>query len=137
MTDPKGNITKFDRKAAREFNDEVESLLAYLAKQFNLTLQRGNGRFGADQLTVKYTFNVKATDGTGAPADFAVKALRIGLPADCFGKEFTTFDGKRYKIVGLNLRAKKYPVQCEYLKTGKRYKLGAAAVQYGLKKAAA
>ena len=71
---------------------------------------------------------------TGAPSDFAHKATMIGLPSDCFGKEFIS-GGTRYPITEINLRRRKYPVSATGPKGG-RYKFTADTVKWGLERAA-
>lgn len=63
------------------------------------------------------------------PSSFALKAKRIGLPADCFGKTIR-FDNRArtpLKIVGISLNRPKYPVNVEGAQGG-GYKLDVPTV---------
>jgi hypothetical protein len=93
-----------DRDALR--NAIVEALEG-VAKEHGLTVRVGGGTYS------EYTFNPKVefscTTEAGAPAGFAYDAELLGLPRDAWGKTFTQ-RGETYTIVGINLRARKYPV---------------------------
>jgi hypothetical protein len=127
-------VTKFDRKTCRTVSADAEEALEAVAAKFGLTLKRESGRFSHDSFTAKFTFAVVAADGSGAPADFARKARMLGLPEDCYGKQFVTGTGT-YEVTGLNLRAKKYPVLGKRVRDGKTFKFTAMAVNFGMKAA--
>jgi len=125
-------MSKFDRPTVRKISDEAQAALEAVAAKYGMTLSRGNGRFSPDRLTVKFDFCM-ASEG-GVPADFAKKAAMIGLPEDCFGKEFVS-GGTRYTVTEINLRRRKYPVSGAGPQGG-RYKFTADTVKWGLERAA-
>ena len=125
-------MSQFDRPLVRQISDEAQAALEAVAAKYGMTLSRGNGRFSPDRLTVKFDFCMAAEGG--APADFARKAAMIGLPEDCFGKEFLS-GGRRFRITEINLRRRKYPVSGEGPQGG-RYKFTADTVKWGLERAA-
>ena len=122
MTSP---IKYFNRPTVRLVSDEAEEALQAVADKYGFALKRENGRFSEENLTVKFSFAVPAADG--APADFATKAVRVGLDADCWGKQFVSrFDV--YEVTGINLRAPKYPVNAKRVSDGRRFKFPVSAV---------
>jgi hypothetical protein len=127
-TSKPAKITKFGRPTCRKVSDEALEALNAVAEKFGLIVKNEPGRFTHNTFTAKFTFSVEASDGTGAPADFAQKARLVGLPEDCFGKEFTDFRNQTFTITGVNLRAKKYPVQVTKKSDGRGFKMPAAQV---------
>lgn len=120
-------ITKFGRPSCRKVSDEALEALQAVAEQYGLIVKNEPGSFTHNTFTAKFTFSVEAADGTGAPADFAQKAALVGLPEDCFGKTFTDWRNVTFTITGINLRAKKYPVQVTKA-DGRAFKMPAAQV---------
>ena len=93
-----------DRKALR---DDIEQALQAVADKHGLTVTVGGGSYTDHTFAPKMEFS--CTTSSGAPAGFAFDAELIGIPVDCYGKTFTRA-GEEYTIVGINLRARKYPV---------------------------
>ena len=62
-----------------------------------------------------------------APRDFAAKAAAVGIPEDCYGKT-VVHKTKVLKIVDVNLRAQKYPVEMLDTISGKRWRYPAHLV---------
>jgi hypothetical protein len=137
MSRKPSTITKFGRQQVRQVSDEAEAALQAVAEKYGLVLKRESGRYSANNFTAKFSFAVKAADGSDAPASFARQASLLGLPEDCYGKVFQTWGGKSYKVTGINLRARKYPVLGECLRTGKTFKFMSDSVKHGLKMAEA
>jgi hypothetical protein len=122
-------LTQLDRASVRRLTDEAERALEAVAEKYGMALKRGTGSYSLDRLTVKFDFAV--TTESGAPADFAGKASRLGLPEDCYGAAFTS-GGTTYTVIEINLRRPKYPVSAEGPQGG-RYKFTADTVLRGLR----
>jgi hypothetical protein len=129
-------ISRFTPKRCSEVADEALEALQAVAKQFGLTVTSERGSYSGNEFKAKFAFAVPASDGSGASADFSWKAQSVGLPADCFGATFTNFRGETHRIMGINLRARKYPVQTVRVNDNKAYKMGAASVASHLDRAA-
>jgi hypothetical protein len=100
-------MDKIDPKACVIIGDDALAALATVAEKHGLTLTRESGRYDDSNFTLKVKFTVVTSDG--APADFAQNAVRLGLPEDCWGREIR-YRGEKVKIVGLDMRRRKYPV---------------------------
>jgi hypothetical protein len=119
------NMDRFTRPTLRALDVEIDAALAVVAEKHGMTFTRAGGRFSDTTYTPKVSFSIVGE--SGIPADFARNAQYFGLTEDDYGREFTTYRGT-YKITGINLRAKKYPITAECLRTGKGYKFPVSAV---------
>ncbi len=133
-------IKEFNRSNCRELMAEVEEALKPIAEKHGLTLDWKGRTFYRDQMPVMFQFLVTKQDEDGNALDakaqaFKRSAVRVGLEPDDLGKEFVS-NGEKFRITGLNLRAKRYPVLAERVRDGKKYKFGADMVKFGLQRAA-
>jgi len=119
-------ISKFDRPACRIIEQEAIAALQAVAALHGLTLKAKSGNFSPEAFNVTLTFST--TGAEGIPQDFARAAPAIGLKAEDFGKTFTTLSGKTFRITGINLRRRKYPVSVVNVKTERGFKMSARQV---------
>jgi len=127
-------ITRFNRATCSTVGTEALAALQAVADKYGLTVARKSGNYSDASFNVTLTFSAKT--GSGVPADFARSAPLIGLKPEDYGKTFTTYGGKTYRVTGINLRRAKYPVSAEDVNTGKGFKFPAAQVIADLKRAA-
>ena len=106
---------------------EAEDALIAIAEKHGLIVEVPPGRYDSASFSFKVNFTVKTE--SGAPAGFARKATALGLPADCYGQEFTA-NGKTYTITGINPRRRKYPVSATH--DGRSYKFTASSTRASL-----
>jgi hypothetical protein len=133
-------IKEFNRTNCRTLMAEVEAALKPIAEKHGLTLDRKGRTFYRDQMPVMFQFLVTQKDEDGnalsaAGQEFKKNAFRVGLEPDDLGKEFMS-RGEKYRITGLNLRRRKYPISAERLRDGKSFKFGADTVKFNLQRAA-
>jgi len=126
-------ITNIDRKACTDIIKASEVALQEVAKQFGLTLTIKGGKF--DPVTGTFAPKVEfAVEGADRNEwDASVNLLYSNHPTqwltkDDFGATFTS-GGKTYELVGINLRAPKFPINAKCLTDGKTYKLTEAGVK--------
>ena len=122
-------ITTFNRAACRIVRERLEAALSPVAEELGLTIEYGRGTFSEASFGLKVEF--KCQTESGQPADFAGKARRIRLPEDCWGKEVRV-GGRTIRIVGINLRRRKYPVSGTDVSTGRGYKFHADSIRLAL-----
>lgn len=115
---------------------KVRALRAMLEQQLKgfegLHVQLGSARFTSTSVTFKVELSEVGKDGTAETpevAAFRSMAELHGLNKDDLGREFE-HNGRRFKVVGLNTKAKRYPVLCEHQGTGRTYKFGATTVRH-------
>lgn len=100
-------------------------------------VERRRTTYSPGNCTTKFQFAQVTEDGamTKERQDFESYAGSYGLDPDDFGAEFTTFRGDTYRIIGLNTRARKYPIVAEKVGNGGgRYKFPAEQVKNALER---
>jgi len=140
MSKPVKPVKEFTRANCRTLMDEVEAALKPIAEKHGLTLDRKGKSFYRDKLPVMFQFLVTEKDEDGnafdaAALEFKKNAFRVGLKPEDMGREFTS-RGETFRITGLSLRRRKFPVSAENVRTGKGYKFPAEDVKMRLERAA-
>lgn len=113
-------IEKFDPPTVKRIAQIAHEAAAAALAEHGLSVAYAGGTYDVDQFTVK----LKITPAGADPekADFERNAWALGLQPGDYGREFRA-GGRRYKLVGVNLRRSKFPLSAVDLDTGKRYKL--------------
>jgi hypothetical protein len=126
-----------DRHSWRKVDAAINKALAAVGEKFEVKLNTRGFRFTDTDCMFKLEAVVKKVDGHSfnkAKSEFKQYAYMFGLKASHYGKTFES-RGKTLKVVGLKLRGRRYPVICEDVSTGNRYKLPEADVLNHLKAA--
>jgi len=129
-------ITAFDKESVGFLSAMLMSMLKAAAREFGVTVKNEGGRYSPSSYTLRITFKI-LDPITGMPADFPMKAAKIGIPKDCWGKTFFGAGplSEEYRIVDVKTRNRKYPVIAETLESpAKRYKFTARLVRERLLK---
>lgn len=116
-------MTKQEVKAIRE--EAMKVLEAHFAAK-DIEVKYGGGSF-LDSAILKFEFVPEGGSDKKSSA-FSQLAHMYGLEPEHLGKIFTSYDGKQYKITGLNPRASKMPVIAQGLFDNKSYKFPHALV---------
>lgn len=114
-------ITKIDRASCKIIDEKAKAALEAVAKELGLGLTAKGGTF--DPATGVFTPKFEFALAGAAKAEFvrAVKSLTT------FGDKWiteadyeveVTIAGRRFQLVGCNLRAKKYPFDIKEVATG-------------------
>ena len=122
-------MNEFTRANLKDLRKDIDNALKSVAEKHGLSLMLGNVRFTEDSFTGK--LEARITDRVGEPtmaADFRSMAPSFGIPSSYLHR-IVTINGKRYKIVGLKPRNRKYPIICENTANGKRFKFSAFAIR--------
>ena len=105
-----------DKATASQLNKKITEAIRPILAEHGMTLKSCNARFD----DASFNLAIKSSDDTAPLSSWELTT--VGLPADTpRGVEFT-FNGTRYTFTGINLRAKKYPIQATR-SDGKSYKL--------------
>lgn len=132
-------IKNLDRAAMRILSDEINAALAPLAQQHGITLRIGRGTFAGAY--AKFTLDVATLGTNGVPA--TQEAVALGSLGDAYGLEgvqvgaCTIIRGVEYRVVGLNAKARKAPVNLERVSDGTTFKAPVNLVKQGLMPATA
>lgn len=118
MTD---DISRFDKATVERLRDLLVSMLEVVAARMGVKVTYEKGSYHSTSYTATFRFTLLTKEG--APADYAGKARRIGLPEDSWHQTFIGMDSKRYRIEDIKTRNPKYPLVVSCVVTGKRWKL--------------
>jgi hypothetical protein len=128
-------ITQINRQSIAIIAKRAEDALEAIAEELGISVETHGGKFdpAGGTFTPKFVFSLEGADEMAFARDCTyVQALVNGahktlLPSD-LGVLFSC-NGTLYKLVGVNLRAPKYPVLGARLEDGKRFKFGTATVR--------
>ncbi|MCK5644995.1 MAG: hypothetical protein KAJ19_29615 [Gammaproteobacteria bacterium] len=107
---------QFNRKNLNTFRSEINTALAAIEAKHGVKFEIGRITFTDNNFRTRLECT-SASDKSGNAVDprqtkFEANSWKFNIAKDAFGKTFSK-GGRKYKIVGLNPRAKKYPLQCE------------------------
>ena len=128
-------IQTINRQTIALIAKQAEQALQGVADELGIDVQHQGGRFDPDAgtYTPKFVFSIEGADEMAFARDARyVSAMVNGEVKTLQGEDLgVTFNcnGTLYKLVGVNLRAPKYPVLGQRLEDGKRFKFGTATVR--------
>lgn len=129
-------IKSLDRKVVKEIRNEINLALLKVTKKYGVNFTLGTIRFDSGEMRGKLTGTVpaivekkKQVKKDNAPNEWRIQAPFFGFKGDEYGKTFYGRN-KELRVVGLNRKAKRYPVKLVDVKTGKTFK---APVDYVLR----
>ena len=126
-------MKRIDRPTCRLLLEEVAATLAPLALTHDLVVSEPRGRFSPTSLKVTLTLSVKDEAGVAQePTRTAFSALAslYNLRPEWLDQTFD-YRGRRFKVLGLNSRARKMPVIAKDVVSGRSYKFHPATVRRG------
>ena len=112
-----------DKQTVRSIAAETQMALQDVATKYGLTVKVGGGRFDPEAGT--YTPKVSFQSEDTAAIEWSRYAVEFGVKPEDFGRNIT-LQGRQFQLVGINVRAPKFPFLGE--SGGKVYKLTEAAV---------
>jgi len=129
-----------NRKKALSAIEALETIFADHKDKFaelGVAVRLRNWRCGANSATVELgVLDVVAPeDGTAvepAAMVFKAHAKDLGLRPEWLGQVFMAENGKVYRIIGANLKARRFPVLARSLGNDKRYGFSVEAVRQGI-----
>jgi hypothetical protein len=126
-------IKSFDKRNVEKVQREVMAAVEAVMHKYGVKPNYKGGRYSPVRFSLNIDLDLLAESPSGEemPASFPRDAMRVGLPAHCYGK-VCVVNGRRYKITGIKTRNRKYPVLATLLVDGKQYKLPVSSVRAGL-----
>lgn len=129
-------MKKFDKSNVEAVRREVMDAVKMVLAKRGIDPAYMGGRYSDEKFSLKIDLNIMAESSMGEamPASFPKDAARVGIPINCFGREFD-LRGIRYRVCGIKTRNRKYPVIATALSGPKRgydYKLDAGSVSRAL-----
>lgn len=119
-----------DRKDVRKHRAAFEKAVEVGLVGTNLTGEvAGSARFDPAAGTITFKVTVTVPGGAGKTStDWDRYAESVGADPAWLGRTFVSHDGKRFTVVGVNPRAKKYPLKIES-PAGKSFKASADLIR--------
>lgn len=120
----------FNRETVRKIHAECEEALKAVAERHGLDLLQKNITFTEGEMPVSFRLVARREDGVPMSREaeiFKQGAEIVGLEPAMLGARFKK-GGQTYRIVGLNLRAQRFPVIAED-SAGRRFRFPAETVK--------
>jgi hypothetical protein len=124
----------FNKKICGEIGKAVVNALSEVEEEFNIKFFPGGGSFDESKFTLKLNCVPKDNKGVALSPmkeDFKKYASSFGLKPEDIGKKFVR-NNITYKIAGLKLANRKFPIICENCQNKKMYKLNEVDVKRAL-----
>jgi len=114
---------------AKQVTDELTVAMGAVAARYGLrvAVDRKSLRCNSQSCEFKVEVLVEGAQDQRRQ-EFDLYCGRFGLRSEHYGQEFQ-YQDKRWRLVGLNLQAAKYPIAAELVSTGTTYKLPLDAVR--------
>ena len=125
---------KFDREAVREARDDLQRAVVDFEGSHGVEVKIGNAKFTDNNMVFVLEVALKDADGTAISKeaeDFKFHACRLGFKASDLGREFVSWNGKRFVVQGLARKNRKYPILAKCLDDGRTYKMTSEQVLKG------
>jgi predicted SprT family Zn-dependent metalloprotease len=106
-----GQIERFDRNLATEFQREAEAALKALSEKWGVELDKTSGQFGIGELLLEFRFiPPRSADGKSPEErEFASLAPLFNLTEEDYGRFFFQ-NQKPFQLIGIKPKNRKYPI---------------------------
>jgi len=118
-----------DKQTAKTLLSELQKVAKKIANENSLYLEKTRGTYGNEFVDIKLSFH-ESDQSTREKKNWNKNCNLYGFKKEDFGKNFTHF-GETYKVIGLNTKAKKFPIYGERIKDGKKFKFKAGSINLG------
>lgn len=117
-----GRMTEFTNDNLDLMRKDIQMAVDAIGEEHGVNIKLGNIRFDSDRLS----FTSKLAVNIGSASDKAKSEWNkycdlYGFKKSDFGKTFTTPKGKKYKLTGINPKARKFPVNAVSVPGGSEY----------------
>jgi len=122
-------MEQFDRTTLKVLRKEINSALSAVCETHGITITLGNISFSNNEASIKMKANIEGAP-TKEESMYSSYALITDLPP--LHSVVKLFDGKEYKIIGWNTKARKYPIKAMEIHTGKVFKMRESQIKNAL-----
>lgn len=119
-------ITEINQKLCKQIRAAAEVALIGPMEEIGLKLKFGSGSFDSSQFTLKISFIL--ADADPQKETFIRTAEQFGVKPEDHGRVIT-LGRVEYRLVGVNLKAFRFPFVCERVTDGKKFRMQEKAVQ--------
>jgi hypothetical protein len=123
---------EFNNIYFKKFREDCNAALKSVAEKYNLSINVGHISYSDDTFSAKMECQ-KTDAGDIGLKEFKRYCQLFGFQKEDYNREFT-MDGRRFKLVGFNLKSPKNCCQIVDTKTGKQYRTTDKAVQLAFEK---
>ena len=112
----------FTRTNLEGLRVDVAKALEAVEEKHNIKLEMGNSSYDSNTTTFKIVANIKDSSGNALSREaerFKYNAAHFGFKETDLFREFR-LEGKTYKVIGYNNRAKTRPIIIENVVTGRK-----------------
>jgi len=126
-------INSFGKVECKLMREEITQALETITEKYGIGFKLGAIRYETNNFGVRLNAFIKNGYGETLEAiEFKNNCHFYGfVPSDLY-RVFLGANAEKFKITGLNRKARKYPIICEKISTGKSYKNSAENVKKGL-----
>jgi hypothetical protein len=129
-------VSKLNSANLDVIREVINRKLAEAGEELGVALEIGGMSYNEMEATTRLSIKAvgaavkegESIQEASARSEFAFHSASFGLKKEHFGKEVTV-DGRKFRIVGIKPKSRKYPVLGEDTLTKKVYKLSALAVR--------
>jgi len=116
-------ITNFNRENLNSIRSEFEKELKVIGNKFGISFNVNTIRFTEKSMHCKLEGNISdnGSNESFLAIEFKEKCHKYGLKSEDLYKTFSSND-KSFKIIGLKVRNRKYPIIAVNILNGKSYK---------------
>ena len=125
---------KIDKALLAKTRIHIDNALEDVGKELGISLKAGSCSYTPSNFTFKLEGSLIGDDGiavTKGAGAFKLLAHSYGLKAEHLHKEFKD-DGDTYRIVGLNPKARKFPIQARRISDGAIYKFPIDTIRFAM-----
>ncbi|MCK9445938.1 hypothetical protein M0Q50_03500 [bacterium] len=108
-----------DNSSLEILRDEVNNRLKDIEKDFGVSMKVGHISYQQLKATFRLDATIASVDVS--KIDYEKYCGFFDIPKDSYGKTFIS-GGTTYKICGINIKARKFPIVAQNLKDNKMYK---------------
>ena len=123
-------ITTINKKVCAQLREEMNKVIASKLAEFGLEGEFKNATFDDSLVTFKVDIKIAGTlskrdKDLASALDYYLGyiAIECGVAKEYIANYEYCVDGDKYKLVGYNSKAPKYPLVMEQLKSGDKYKM--------------
>ena len=123
-------ITTINKKVCAQLREEMNKVIASKLAEFGLEGEFKNATFDDSLVTFKVDIKLAGTLGkrdkdlaTALNYYLGYIAIECGVSKEYMANYEYCVAGDKYKLVGYNSKAPKYPLVMEQLKSGEKYKM--------------
>lgn len=123
---------KITRAVLGMITADIDVAMARVAAEYEgLKITRGSTRYNSLEATLRLKLQVVNSEGESESErrDFDTLARSYGLLPEDLGAVFR-FNGKQYRLTGINPRARKYPIKGERVSDKKKFKFPKSVTRY-------